>query len=117
MSDERERGPQIVDAHQELVRRIEQSTGRMRALSIVTIAVAVVLAASYLSQLVLPLTGTSTVTVNLDDPGTVAAELLVLALVLAWLYVGVQDLRFSWRLKAEIRQARTEEKEIEGRLA
>lgn len=117
MSDEKERGPQIVDAHQELVRRIEQSTGRMRALSIVTIAVAVVLAISYLSQLALPLAGTTTVTVNLSDPGTVAAEMIVLVLALTWLLVGVQDLRFSWRIKAEIRQARIEEKGIEDRLA
>ena len=117
MSDERERGPQIVDAYQELVRRIEQSTGRMRALSIITIAVAVVLAVSYVSQLALPLTGTKTVTVNLGDPGTVAAELIVLALALVWLFVGVQDLRFSWKMKAEIRQARTEEEVIRDRLA
>jgi uncharacterized membrane protein (DUF485 family) len=117
MSDEKERGPQIVDAYQELVQRIEQGTGRMRALSIVTIAVAVVLAVSYVSQLALPLTGTVTVTVDLNDPGTVAAELIVLALVLTWLYVGLQDLRFSWRMKGEIREARTKEKEIEARLA
>jgi len=117
MSDEKERGPQILDAYQELVRRVEQGTSRMRALSIVTIAVAVVLAASYVSQLALPLTGTLTVTVNLGDPGTVAAELIVLALALTWLCVGIQDLRFSLKMKAEIREARSKEKEIENRLA
>ena len=117
MSDEKERGPQIIDAYQELVLRIEQGTGRMRALSIITIAVAVVLAVSYVSQLGLLMTGTRTVTVNLGDPGTVAAELIVLVLVLTWLFVGIQDLRFSWKMKAEIRQARTEEKEIRDRLA
>lgn len=116
MADEKERGPEIVDAYQEFVRRIEQGAGRMRALSIVTVAVAAVLAASYVSQLALPLTGTLTVTVNLGDPGTVAAELVVLALVLTWLFIGIQDLRFSWRMKAEIRQARAKEAEIEGRL-
>ena len=89
----------------------------MRALSVVTIGVAVVLAASYVSQLALPLGGTDTVTVNLSDPGTVAAELIVLALAVAWLFVGAQDLRFSWRMKAEIRQARTKEKEILERLS
>ena len=89
----------------------------MCALSIVTIGVAVVLAASYVSQLALPFCGTDTATVNLSDPGTVAAELTVLALAVAWLFVGAQDLRFSWRMKAEIRQARTKEKEIQERLA
>lgn len=116
MSDEKERGPQIVEAYQELVGRIEQGTGRMRALSIVTIAVAAVLAASYFSQLALPLTGTLTVTVDLNSPGTVAAEVIVLALALAWLFVGIQDLRFSWRIKAEIRQARSKEREIGEKL-
>ena len=117
MSDEREQGPQIVEAHQELVRRIEQGTRRMRALSIVTVSVAAILAVSYISQLALPLTGTLTVTVNLGDPGTVGVELIVLSLSLIWLFIGIQDLRFSWRMKAEISQARDKEDEIEGRLA
>lgn len=117
MTDENERGPEIIDAHQELVQHIEQGTGRMRALSIVTIVVAAVLVVSYLSQLALPLTGTRTVTVNLADPGSIAAELVVLALALAWLYIGIQDLRFSWRMKAEIRSARSREKEIQDRIS
>lgn len=117
MSDDEERGPQIVDAYLDLVRRIEQGTGRMRALSIITIAVAVVLAVSYLSQLALPLTGTKTVSVDLSDPGTIAAELIVLALALTWMFVGIQDLRFSWRMKAEIGEARAKEKEIQDRLS
>ena len=116
MSDERERGPDIIETHQELVRHVEQSTGRIRGLSIITVAVALVLAASYLSQLALPLTGTTSVTVNLTDPGSMAAELIVLALVLIWLYVGIQDLRFSSRMRAEIRSARLREKEIQDRI-
>jgi hypothetical protein len=117
MSEEKERGPQIVDAHQELVRHIEQGAGRIRALSIVTVAVAAILVVSYVSQLALPLAGTRTVTVNLADPGSIAAELVVLALALVWLYVGVQDLRFSWRMKAEIRSARSKEREIQDRIS
>lgn len=57
MSEEAERGPEILDAYQELVSRIEQSVGRMRALAIITVVVAVLLAASYLVQLALPLMG------------------------------------------------------------
>lgn len=117
MSDEREKAPEIIDAHQELVRHIEQSAGRMRILSIVTVVVAAVLAVSYLSQLALPLTGTRTVTVNLSDPVNVATEIAVLALALIWLYVGLQDLRFSSRLKGEIRTARSKEKEIQARIS
>ena len=117
MSDEKERGPEIIDAHQELVRHIEQSAGRIRILSIATVVVAAVLAVSYVSQLALPFTGTTTVTVNLSDPVNIATELVVLALAVIWLYVGVQDLRFSSRLKGKIRAARSRENEIQGRIS
>ncbi len=117
MSQDKERGAAIIGAHQELVAHIEQSAGRIRILSMVTVAVAAVLAASYASQLVLPLTGPAVQTVDLADPAVVASELVVLALVLVWLYVGVRDLRFSWRMRDEIRAARAKEREIEGRLA
>ncbi len=117
MSDDKERGADIIDAHQELVRHVEQGAGRIRILSILTVVVSVVLAASYLSQLALPIMGTTSVTVVLTDPANIAAEILVLALALIWLYVGVSDLRFSWKMKAEIRSARTKEKEIEDRIS
>jgi hypothetical protein len=116
MSEEAERGPEILNAHQELVQHIEQGTSRIRALSIVTIIVAALLAISYASQLVLPLAGTSVVTVNLSDPANIGTELVVLALALVWLYVGVRDLRFSWRMKGEIRAARSKEKEIQEKI-
>ena len=117
MSDERERASEIIGAHQELVGRIEQSARRIRALAIVTILVTAILAVSYVSQLALPLAGTSTVTVHLSDPANVALELVVLALALAWMYVGVSDFRFSSRVSAQIREARAKEKRIEERIS
>jgi hypothetical protein len=117
MSDEKEMGPEIIDAHQEMVRHIEQSAGRIRILSILTVGVAAVLAASYLLQLVLPLSGTTTVTVDLTAPSNIVVELIVLALALVWLYVGVSDLRFSWRMKKEISGARSMEKGIQDRIS
>jgi len=117
MAEDVERGPEILDAHQELVRHIEQGASKMRALSIITVVVAAVLAASYLSQLALTFTGTKTVTVTLTDPVNIAAELVVLALTLVWLYVGVRDLRFSWRIKREIRAARTKEEGIKKEVS
>ncbi len=117
MSGDRERGPEIIDAHQELVTHIERGAGMMRALSLVTIGVAMVLAVSYVSQLALALTGTRTVTVTLTDPANIAAELIVLALALVWVYVGFRDLRFSSRMRGEIRRARLKEKEIQDRMA
>ena len=117
MDDEKERGPEIVDAHQELVRHIEQSAGRIRILSILTVVVAAALVVSYLFQLALPLTGTTTVTVDLTAPSNVVAELVVFALVLVWLYVGVSDLRFSSRMKYEISRARMKERGIQDRIS
>ena len=117
MSEEKERAPAIMDAHQDLVRHIEQSATRMRLLSAVTMVVGGVLAFAYITQLLLPLMGTATVTVNLSDPANVAVELIVLGLALLWLFVGAQDLRFSWRMEREIGTARAKEKEIEDRIA
>jgi len=116
MDDDGERAPQIIDAHQELVRHIEQGAGRIRILSILTLIVAGVLAIAYISQLALPLIGTTVVTVNLSDPANVATELIVLALALVWLYVGASDLRFSWRMKDEIKAARAKEEELQKSL-
>ncbi|HEV2226264.1 MAG TPA: hypothetical protein VGR56_05595 [Nitrososphaerales archaeon] len=117
MDDEKESGPGIIDAHQELVRHIEKGAGRIRILSILTVGVATILSISYLFQLVLPLTGTTTVTVDLAAPSNIVAELVVLALVLVWLYVGISDLRFSSRMKNEISGARTKEKGIQDRIS
>ncbi len=117
MSEDKEMGPRIIGAHQELVRHIEQGAGRIRILSILTVAVAAVLAVSYVSQLVLPLLGTTSVVVSLTDPSNVAVELVVLALAIVWLYVGASDLRFSWRMKGEIRMARAKEKDIQDRIS
>jgi hypothetical protein len=115
VSDE-ERGPEIIDAHQELVRHIEQGAGRMRVLSAITVVVAAVLAVSYVSQLALPLAGVKVVTVDLTAPGNVAAEVIVAALALLWLYVGARDLRFAWKVRGEIRTARTKEDGVSDRL-
>lgn len=117
MSDEKERGPAIIDAHQELVGHIEQSTGRMRVLSGATIVVALVLALSYVSQLILPLTGTTSATVNLTDPVIVASEMFVLALALAWLYLGLRDFTFASRVRKGILDARVKEKKIQAEIS
>ena len=112
----RSREAEIIEAHQELVEHIEEGSGMMRALSAATILVAVVLAGSYVFQLVLPLTGVTSVTVVLTDPGNVAAELGVLLLSLLWLYVGARDYRFSSRMRKEIMAARTKEAELGERV-
>jgi hypothetical protein len=116
MTDRREQGVEIIEAHQEMVTHIERGASRIRALSGVTIIVAVVLSLSYVYQLLLPLIGTRTVTVDLADPANQVVELLVLALVLVWLYVGVRNLAFSSRMRNQIMAARSKETEIEKRV-
>jgi ABC-type nickel/cobalt efflux system permease component RcnA len=117
MGSESERGPEIIDAYQDLVRHIEQGATRMRVLSTLTSIVAAVLAVAYVSQLILPLTGTTTVSVNLTDPFNVATELAVFALAFVWLYVGIQDFRFSSKMRREILEARSKEQQVQDRIS
>ena len=117
MGDDEIDGAAVVAAHQELVSRVEKSATRMRILSLVTVLAAVFLVLSYASQLLLPFSGTTAVTVRLDDPGVVAGELVILALVLVWLWVGVSDYMFASRMRREIRNARLKEAEIAERVS
>lgn len=117
MIEKGDRETEIIEAHQVLVGHIERSTTRIRALSAVTIVVSVALSVSYIVQLLLPLFGTSSVTVNLTDPGNQAAEVVVLALVLVWLYVGARNLTFASRIRKQIQGARSSEEEIESRIS
>jgi len=52
------------------------------------------------------------VTVNLADQVQLAVELAELVLVVAWLYVGISDYRFTTRLTAQVREVRTAEAEL-----
>ena len=117
MTDDQRNGAAIIAAHQELVSRVEGSARRMRVMAAVTLVVSSFLALSYLSQLLLLASGTNTITVHLDDPGLVAVQLAVLGLVLAWLYVGAADFRYSGRVRREIRAAREKERAIEERIS
>lgn len=113
MPEEEPRGVRIIEAHQELVRHVEESSARIRALAVVTVVVAALLAALYAYQLAVPVAfGLTTVTVNLTSPANVATELVVLGLALVWLYVGARDYAFASKLAGEIRRAREDEKKI-----
>ncbi len=108
---------QIIEAHGEFVQHIESGQTRIRALSIITIAVAFLLLASYFDQLLTPFfTGTKTVTVNLLDPTLIALEVILILVTFAWLYVGIVNYLFASRLGRQIKEARAGEKEIEARV-
>lgn len=101
------------------VQRMEEGARRLRVLSIVTLIVAVLLLASYASQVVLPfVSGQSTVTVNLLDPSLLVFEGLLILLTVAWVYVGAVNFLWARRFGFRIAKVRAEEdkilKEIEG---
>ena len=79
--------------------------------------VAAVLAVDYLYQLALPLTGTTTVTVNVANPALEALQLVLLAFVIVWFYVGLNDLCFTRRMSKAIKESRAAEREVEKRIA
>jgi hypothetical protein len=107
----------ILDAHEEFVQHIETGQARIKFLSIITIAVAFLLLASYFDQVLTPFTtSTKVVTVNLLDPTLIALELVLILVTFAWLYVGVVNYLFASRLGKQIKEARAKEREIEGRL-
>ena len=112
-----EKQPSEVEIHEDFLQHVEDGSRKMRWLSAVSAIVAAILAASYLLQLALPLTGTTSVTVSLTDPTLIATEVAVLALTLAWLYVGASNYRFTTGLAGRIKAARAVEAEMEKKIA
>lgn len=110
-------GIQAMELNELFVQRIEEGTRRLKLLSIVTLIVAVLLLASYASQVVLPFaTGQTTVTVNLLDPGLLFFEGLLILLTVAWVYVGALNYLWARRLGDRIRKVRAEEDKILKRI-
>ena len=107
-----------IDTYEEFLQRVEAVGSKMRVLSVVTILVALLLAATYVSQLlVVPfLLGVTTQTVNLVDPTLIAFESGLLILALIWLYVGVRDYRFMTKLARQIREIRSVQSELAKRI-
>ena len=113
MSEER---PSQVEVHEEFLQHVEDGSVRMRVLAAVSSVVATVLVISYVSQLALPFTGTTSVTVSLTDSTLIVSELAVLVLAIAWLYVGVSNYRFTTKLARRITAARAAEADLEKKL-
>jgi len=115
--NEKSPGVMIIEAQEELIQHIESGQARIRALSIITVIVAFLLAASYFSQIVLPFVGGDRYqTVDLLNPSLVVFEVALLALSAAWLYVGVVNYLFSTRIGKQVREIRAAERELEKRI-
>src|SRR5271169_6124038 len=115
--DEKSPGVMIIEAHEELIQRIESGQTRIRFLSVITVIVAFLLVASYFSQIVLPFAGGQRYqTVDLLNPGLIVFEVALLVLSAAWLYVGVVNYLFASRLGRQVREIRKAERELEKRI-
>jgi hypothetical protein len=108
---------EVMELHEEFVQNIERGSARIRTLSVITMAVALLLLASYFSQLIDPfITRTRFVVVDLLDPVLLTLEVLLIAITFIWLYMGAMNYLFSKRMSSAIKIARTKEKEIEDRI-
>ncbi len=118
MTEERHPGVMAIETYEEFLQRVEAAGSKIRVLSGVTIFVALLLAATYVSQLlVVPfLLGVTTQTVNLVDPTLIAFESGLLILVLIWLYVGVRGYWFMTKLARQIREIRSVQSELAKRI-
>jgi type III secretory pathway component EscU len=116
--DERSPGVMVIEAHEELMQRIESGQTRIRTLAIITIVVCFFLVASYFSQILLPFVeaGQRYQVVDLLDPTLIAVEVVVLLLACAWLYVGIMNYLFAARLGRQIKEIRAAEREIERKI-
>jgi hypothetical protein len=117
-SEEKSVGVMAIEAHEELIQHIESGQAKIRLLSIITIAVAFLLIASYFSQLLLPLVSSTSryQTVDLLSPALIATEVVLVILFAAWLYVGVINYLFATRLNRQILEIRAFERELEKRI-
>lgn len=107
----------VIESHEELIQHIERGQSRIKILSVITVVVSFLLAASYFSQLVLPLsTGQRYETVDLLNPELIVLEILLLALSAAWLYVGVVNYLFASRLGKQVKEIRSAENELLKRI-
>ncbi len=114
MSEER---PSQVEIHEDFLQHVEDGSSRIRLLAVISSVVALILIVSYVYEIALSFTGTTRVTVTLNDPTLVALEIALLALAIAWLYVGVSNYRFTTSLAKRIAAARAAEVEMEKKLA
>jgi hypothetical protein len=100
------------EAHDTMLEHVEKGSRKIRTLAVITIIVTVLLGVTYISQIVLPFEGVTSVTVNLGDPVLLVVELVEFVLVVAWLYVGISDFRFTSRLTAQIKEVRAAEADL-----
>jgi hypothetical protein len=110
-------GIQMLELNELFVQRVEEGTGRVKLLSVVTLVVSFLLLVSYASQVILPFaTGQTTFTVNLLDPSLLVLEGILILLTIAWVYVGAVNFLWARRIGSRVRKLREQEDEILKRI-
>jgi hypothetical protein len=117
--DETHPGVMTNEVQEAFIQHIEQGSSTIKLLAVITVVVTGFLTLSYASQLILLpyVLHITSQTVNLLDPGLMATEVVLLAIVLLWLYVGVRDLIFVSRLSKQIEEIRKLQRQIEDRIS
>ena len=117
MSDKGEQRVASIEVQEDFLQHVEVGQRKLRNLSIITLAIAVLLGASYFTQILDPfVTGQSVVQVNLRDPTLLVLEVLILGLTLVWIYVGALNYLYYTRLAKSIKLIRAKEDELLKRI-
>jgi hypothetical protein len=111
--DERSPGVMKIETADDFMQHIEAGGNKIRVLAVTSVVVAILLIAAYILQLLLPFTtNTKVVEVNLADPSLMALELFLVALGAAWLYLGFREYQFTTRLRKQVKEVRTLQREV-----
>ncbi len=111
--DERSPAVSSLEVEEEFMQHVEAGGNKIRTLAIVSFAVAFLLVASYIIELLLPLTSsTKVVEVNLADPSLMALEVFLILLGMAWLYLGFREYQFTTRLRKQVKEVRMLQREV-----
>ncbi len=108
MSEDRDPNVSMIEMQEEFIRHMEKGGRKVTLLAAIATVAGAYFAVNYFLQLVVfPYwLGITTQTVNLVDPGLVAAGAVSLAVSLMWLYAGLRDLAFGRRMARQIREIR-----------
>lgn len=109
MSEDKDPSVSIIEFQEEFMQHMERGGRKLTLLAVIATLAGAYFAANYFLQLVVfPYAlGITTQTVNLVDPGLVAAGVVSLVISLLWFFAGLRDLMFGRRMRKQIREIRS----------
>ncbi|HUH99440.1 MAG TPA: hypothetical protein VLY65_00210 [Nitrososphaerales archaeon] len=117
MSEESSPAVMKIEADEDFLDHVERGQRKLKNLSLTTLTVTVLLGAAYFFQILDPfVTGEKVVQVNLQDPGLLVVEVLILGLTFAWMYVAALNYLFYTRLGRQVKEIRAKEAELLKRI-